>query len=354
MKKVFNGSGVAHAWAAAINSDSNTQDARNSAKSSWFNNRVLYSYSTPIAVITKAPRTNEPIALLSSESYSSTTGRHLSDASSAVRHFLYTFRVPYLAGVASEGRYRAPCDAYSNEERAKAVKIAHASNVAYLRAEYDKAVGSMTRMRGTLHYNRVDLTSRLFAMTTDLLNYCDVFGVERAPLDVGGDAAKVWAAHEKREARYADPLYGEKLRIARDKREAAAERKAERDKLAAIEKLRDARLQFRAGQYNQTRIDSEHGGAMLRLSADGAHAETSWGISDFPAKLARTIVANYLRNWHSISPGQEVHGFVIRHVDGDVLKIGCHDFMRAEIEAFATILDAAARGSNVDNYSLGA
>lgn len=341
MKKVFNGSGVAHAWAAAINSTANTQDGRNSSKSFWFNNRVLYSYNTPIAVL--LPGVNgEPVALITSDSYSSTTSGHRSDAFAAVRH-LESFSVPYLAGVASGGKYHAPPASYTTEQRVACLALAHARNKTYLLGEYNKRVGSMIRMRGTLHWDsQLNVENVLADSLSSLRSYCKVFALSMPVIDIAADAALIWAAHLKREARYADPPYGEKLRIARDKREAAKERKAERDRLAALGRTAHLRDMFRRGDHtNGLRVDSEHGGAMLRLSSDGQSIETSWGIRDFDLRTARVFIALYLEDAAACSTatvGQPLGAFVVHSVTPECVQIGCHDFYREEIEAFAKLL----------------
>lgn len=337
MKKVFNGSGVAHAWAAAVNSASNTQDGRNSGRSYWFNNRVLYSYNTPIAVLVETV-SGCMAALITSYNYSSTTSRHRSDAFSAVRHML-SYSVPYLAHVASEGRYSAAINNWSSTAREERAKAAHAKNLAYLLQQCNKTVGSLIRMRGTLHYADVAAVKSMLDTNSCVpRSYAENFGLSPPTIDTAADAARIWAAHEKREARYADPLYNEKLRIANDKREAAKAAKAERDWRAAAERDKQARLIWRCGDGITRRVDSEHGGAMLRLSADGQSVETSWGIRDFPVKLARYIVRQYLAG--RLESGESADRFTVRSVSADLLQIGCHDFYREEIEAFAKVLQS--------------
>lgn len=333
-KKVGDSKFVAHAWAAAINSSDNTQDARTSSRNFWFNNRVLYSYSTPVAKIERAAD-NEPVALLSSEHYSPTTGRQLGEARDATRH-LKRFNVPAIGELSSEGRYIAPYNEYSLTKRAQRMKEVHKVNVAYYLDKYTKTVGTLTRARSLYHGDMMSVRGYLESASDELREYCAAFKLVSPGLPIDDDAAAIWAAKERRDAREADPLIGEKRRKAREQREAAAARKAERERAELAVKQREALTLWRAGgwaPYNLGRLDSEHGGAALRIDARTATEggdvwRTSWG-ADVPYRVGCDMLMAYFSG--DIVSGMECGPFRVVSSDDDKLVIGCHHFMRAEL-----------------------
>lgn len=94
MKTVFSNAQTIHVWA------SQTQPTgRNGSRTLWFDGPVLYSYSTPIALIMG------DVALVSSVSYSMATSQHLPSARDLAPRVV--FRVPFLPGC-SGGRYEEP------------------------------------------------------------------------------------------------------------------------------------------------------------------------------------------------------------------------------------------------------
>jgi hypothetical protein len=170
-KQVHDNDMVAHLWA-----NQSQDSARSNNGNFWFEGAVLYSYRTPIARLVTVPPEfcgagaggNRLVALITSEGYSPTTGRHKHDARSAASH-LPVFEVPSL-GVTG-GRHREPGNGR---------EIDHAANVAYLVEGYTSRIDMLKRQTRALGdgWQR----EHLFALRDDVFCYCDAFEIARPEL----------------------------------------------------------------------------------------------------------------------------------------------------------------------------
>jgi len=327
MKHVFKTDMVAHVWAQLTQ-----PDGRTPTNSFWFRDRMLYSYATPVARILSYQSSTgrwRDIVLLSSERYSSSTGRQLNAAAAATRH-MTQFHVPYL-GVPSEGRYSEP----PTDDRTVAphgLPNAHAGNLAHYRERYAKEAKRLLLQRDSI--TRELIANRLADIADIAHQYADVFGLDRQIYAITADAERIDAARNspKRAA----------ARAARAAAWAARNTtRAEFDRLRLVRDAADTATACAAwretgGRWFGRSLNCPEGGAMIRV--DGDTVQTSWGVRDVPLHIARSALMVYFHGDPAQLVGgyiERVSGFKVTRADADKVCIGCHDFYRAELERFA-------------------
>lgn len=306
MRHVVSSQQVAHLFA-----NQSQGDARNSSLSVSFEGDVAYSYRTPVARVFDLPP-NTRIMLLSSNSYSPTTAKHLSFYQRAADGPV--FRVPSLG--TSGGRH---WESYGTRE------VDHAVNMAYLVKEADKAILRLSRMR-----SRPYGTNWTTELCRRVDTYAYVFGL---PIPERNWDSEITAAHAKTlarveaaEARYNTPeaIAERERRIERE----AQHKREERERLMA--ELADNLVRWRAGED----VDIPyHVSVMLRVKADG-RVQTSQGAEVLERSAMRLYRA--LKSGVTDFSGWTIDGFPVRGVSDECLMIGCHSIPMAEVERFAT------------------
>jgi len=109
----------------------------------------------------------------------------------------------------------------------------------------------------------------------------------------------------------------------------------EADKLTNAERLSKWRLNTIGSSYSG-RIDSEHGGAAIRISRDGRCVETSHGVTDVPIHEVRDALTYYLAleqrsELFEHFTGRGIGPYTFQTVTFEEMQIGCHVFRRAEL-----------------------
>lgn len=320
MKTVLNISMVAHLWA-----HQSQPHARNGSNSFSFDGPVIYSYSTPIAMIHETRRGR--VVLVTSERYSTTTSsQHMPEVRRAYRGVIAkTFSVPHVAahGV-----------------------IEQTANVAHLVEEYKALAGRILRAHYLYTDTRDAITESLTSAATIVSNYCDTFKLGAPVLDVPDDVRVIWGKRQARELRAKDP----KVVAARERAKTTADHRREqkeiRERAERYEREKDYRAEFRAGAHRYVR--DKNGGALLRFDAADDMIRTSQG-AEIPAEHARKafpliqrIAAAQSTALHAWTPGAHaVHlgAFALNEVRADgSIRVGCHTIHWPEIEACARAL----------------
>lgn len=313
VKQVVTKDMVPHLWA------NRSQDAaRTSNGNLSFCGAVLYSYATPIAHLADGAD-GQPVALITSHSYSVTTSAHVSAAHGSARH-LRNFTVPALAlprGV-SHGRHREP----------RNLEDAHAVNLAHFAAGYAAALASAKRARSLPYWAEDAADAQAYAaaadgnplarLARDAVRYAEVFGLPvPAVADWRADVAEVRAHHAER----GTPA-------------ARAKREAER----AARKVREARAAEVARLEGLARLEAWQRGEPVALHlADKADAEGCAYLRDAVrvfhfVRACREAGKPWHRNGHRFPVG----GFEVDAVDAEGnFRAGCHRFNWREVERCA-------------------
>lgn len=330
MKTVFSNRQTAHVWA-----QQNQPTGRNASGSISFDGPTLYSYRTPIAYIPDGAQYGL-VALLTSETYSTTTStKHMPAARSAVSGHR-TWRVPRLA----------------------VDKASLRTNVDYLKRGYLEEIAQMMRCPAESHrlQNRTGNELAWPTYAHMILNQmADNIADFRKLFDVPGPVLS-WKESADQIIARRDRILSDPKRVAKMAKD--AEFRAEGERLA--EAARVVRAQFEFAQNEQNRqewlagmeysgtLSDERGGAMLRLSAGGYEIETSWGAS-VPRIDAVRVLKLYRSIWW---PGQPawyppadfaapltMGSFKLNciHCDGSI-KVGCHTIYPDQIDRLQAIL----------------
>ena len=230
MKRVFSNDMAVHVWAQQKQSD-----GRNSKGSITFEGPTLYSYRTPIATFAKGTRGRKAV-LLSQERYSVTTAHHISMAWRAI-DYKDGFVVPFL-GVQGGRAFR--------HQDATNPRAVHAGNIASFLKAYEERKGLMLRARG--RYSDIEHVQNILQADLDgILKYAEMFGIriKRALLpDVADDARVISAKHIAREAHALLPSTIRKRERAAVRREERRAEQAERDRIAAYDRLQDEFVRY--------------------------------------------------------------------------------------------------------------
>lgn len=357
MVKVMNSAQVAHVWAqqtqdegrTAIPSDGGRFGGVSGPRIS-FAGDTYFSYRTAVARLVM-DKTGSRVALISSETFSTTTAKHIGHAESAVRNHPRigaVFRVPTLAA-----------DRYAIG-RGDSV-LDHDTNLAALMERYDNLAGGYANPRRRIYLGYPERTEaeviseRLGAAWLAATDYKERFGLEQ-PLctsfppsiaDVKAQAQKIADERAAYRAARNTPEAIAKRQAAAAKRVAKAEA-AKADAAGAWKRGDISLSQFEklAGSY---RLSDGKGGALIRVRGD--KLETSWRANVPLAHAVRAFrFIKHIRergedwrpNGHSLRVGHFMVD-VIR-ADGSFVA-GCHSFNWPEIEAAAIaagVFDAPA------------
>ena len=259
-RHVYSNGMVIHLWA-----NQSASRARSSNGSLRFEGRTLYSYSTPIANFVDGPR--GPVALITTQKYSTTTGgKHMPSGSALPAGALRA----YAPNIGATG-------GMSREKGFNNMDDMHTANMAAIVADYEaekarllKAVKS--RGPSPLTYTRERLGYHIVRMHS----YAHVFGIEPLSIGLATDVALIAERFERLERDAVDP----KALVRKEKAAAAlrlrkeAKEKAERERERLLfEAWRDG---ARVNCPPSFRIAPD-GGAYLRLSPDGRRVQTSQG-----------------------------------------------------------------------------
>lgn len=334
-RKVYDNGMVAHVWAHRTQ-----ETARSNNGNLWFDGDTIYSYRTPVARLI-ATVTGERVALVTSRSYSITTSaKHMPAVHRALDYgrFLRSFTVPFIG---RDGGYTRDTPPAHNM---------HAANLAALAARYNERRAKLMRMRDLWQSDVEHVAENLRTLEVDVLAYADAFDIEAPALSPDTDAAAIWAHHEKKRARDADPAVQAKRERERERREA---RKAKQERYAQELRAmqdREYREAWLAGAPHYGRaFRDEHGGAVLRVQ--GENLQTSLGAS-VPLqhavkafrfiKLVRERGQDWSRNGRTVRVGH----FQVDRIDAQGnIHAGCHFIAWPEIERIArelNVIDAPA------------
>jgi hypothetical protein len=305
MKTVFTNAQCAHVWAQQ------TQEHGHSASMS-FRGARLYSYSTCIAEIVDVPEYvsvqaggERKVALLSSNTYSSTTScKHMPAARRAVAN-LRSFYVPMLD---------------------------HAGNLKYLEAEYRVQAAKLLRVRELGSWQR----ERLTELARNVADYARIFNLSAPVVDYGADYAK---ATNRMERLANDPKRA--ARIA-DRERQTANRRA-REALAEVARNVERLAEWRAGTTGTYwGLRDEKDGAYLRMLGDNVQTSLGATVPAADAQRAIKFIAEAARRggWAHCEEIPDaviqIGAFTLNRVDpnGDI-KAGCHFIQWREIAAIA-------------------
>lgn len=318
---------VAHLWA-----NQSQANARNGTGSMSFDGPVVFSYSTPIAMLheTRAGR----VALITSEKYSVTTSsRHMPEVSRAI-HSATRYHVPYVGAFGGQ----APSRAYKPDEW-------HAVNVAHLVEEYRELGARIRRATWTYYTSREQVQSVLDDAANIARRYCEAFKLKAPEFDTADDARVIWRAREIRDERRNDPKQVAKRERAKELKEARDAAREAKERAERFAREAEYRADFRAGRFRTGyhRVSDEHGGAMLRVDAD--KVATSWG-AECPLEDARRAWPLIMRArdrgqaWRPEGlQGVQLGSFALTEVRADgSIRAGCHVINWSEIEGAARAL----------------
>lgn len=298
-KFVVSNSQVAHLWA------NQSQEHAHSGSMS-FRGTKCYSYSTCIAALHHLAMRTDPVALLNSRTYSSTTSsRHMPAVRRALGGLNFvTFTVPEVSS-------------YDGE---LLTERQHLLNQNYLETEYTTYAARLMRGMSLEPWHNEGLRSR----ATAAREYANAFDLQRPRIDTLQD----WEAATQRRARLdSDPKRQAKIAARNADRLAREARTRLADELRNVEVLAGFRQGAAQGYWNLVDRD---GAAYLRLSADRSTVQTSRGAS-VPADDARRAItfiraikmrgASWARNGETCPVGQ----FQIDRIapNGDI-HAGCH------------------------------
>lgn len=332
MKTVFNNSEFFHQWARRVLPADAQDKIRTLGGSLSAYNRVLYSYNTAVARIMDVGTPENPrrVVLMTSNSYSKTTSRHLNEARSAVRH-MTVYSVPFIG---------LPGGRNSNDS--EDMNNVHAGNMAYFKADHDETVGTLRRAR-YVNGSCVDILAHNAPVA---IAYAADFG----------QPAPQWASFEAIRAE-GDAI--DKYRAEREARSNTPEAIAKRAKLAATRGEREERKAARDEQERAAKAAGEvadwRAGAniymvsgylwnvppliRLKTPAKGTpYFETSHGaLVPYAAGIAAlTFIVAEL---DTLSPDNEmkiynrvlIGDFQLISISTASVQIGCHFFEHAEI-----------------------
>lgn len=310
MKTRFTNAMTAHVWAQQSQDLGYSDHMR-------FEKDTLYSYRTPIARIVKLSVGS--VALVTSERYSITTSsKHMPLVFRSLPETIKAFRVPNVtANRASE----------------------HAYNLANLVAEYHKRCAQFRRMLSDPYsYDSIEeLSATAYA-------YAEAFALDPPAINATADIEAIKAYRAAREARNSTPEGIAKRERAKAKREEYRANREARDRAKRAEAIAEAVTRFRNGDPRQGYIGGRDAGngALLRVSASGAHVETSQGatVPVDDAKRAIAFVRKFAgRTWHRNGERFRIGDFQLDSIDeGGNIRAGCHYIERAEIESLAVSL----------------
>lgn len=281
MKTVFaSNSQVAHVWA---------QQTQSSGKSSnlFFEDTCIYSYGRHYLAAKIHTIKGKKIALINSDTYSPSTGKHLSEIRSALRDLMPKFNVPNPSDIKDEKNYEYMVSniKYAIEQSLKRSKITDLESVRYNLNTIDDVIKEANEYFKLIGKRAYKMPVKTRKQILDHLN-----------------------ARLKRYQELNTP-------------EMIAAKKAKQDKITA-EKYAESIADFRAGK--NTNI---HGLPYDLLRIQGNEVITSRGAR-VPLIVAKHLLESLLKG-RDIT-GETVGQFAITSVNNDTVKIGCHEIAISE------------------------
>lgn len=295
MKTVFNNSEIAHLWANASQSE-----ARNSQDSFYFDENLIYSYGSHFCC---ANRINSHLFLVTTDTYSPTTGKHMSHVCNAIDY--------------SNAKVFHVCNVYA--EIGLKTKEAHKQNLDEMFAGIRSHESQFHRARIYKDFH-LDCIQKIQA---EILSYCEVFKckslLSKNQLAIANsDFAELAQYFEKQNK--ADKVKRAKERIEREK---ANKERIEREKLEDAEKL-EKWLNFEIS-YAYFSLNKK-----VYLRIKDSEIQTTMGANvpvDRAKQLWPLILHSYKNQYHWIENGENfrIGHYRINEImpNGDV-KAGCH------------------------------
>lgn len=303
MKKVFSShSQLAHVWAQNNQSEGRSGDGR-----MFFKDGKLYSYGRHFCIARILP---SGVVVFGNHSYSSSTGKHQSEARRAISHRRIVWcqdpdSSAWINREWTEERIKRHLEEAETTRRVKPATRVYSKQSAYrLAEEFNKYLAALPKEEGE-PLPPFDLT----------------------PLEISAAEREIVAQYEaelqeRREARWARESAQRKVRDAQMA-------------LSEAEKI----AEWRAGTYLHTLY---HVPTMLRLSKDGTEVQTSRGAS-IPVSHAKRLWP-IIENVRAVGMGLTDRDIRLGHFtltqikpDGSIV-VGCHDIPYAEIERIAKAL----------------
>lgn len=306
MKTVFSNSEVPHVWATQ-----KQEEGRNATRSIFFRGPVIYSYGQhwPMGNIIKAPIVGTGgVVLLNSRTYGPTTSGHQQAVNYAVNHMERVF-APYVMNTRNDhfanleywtNKFKSILKDLANPRKRPATKDSLRFDLRRIAASFDaysNAVGFDAKKRVTSNHDET--------IRKEFLLYLSV-AVGTTTNEDFEKALKTKAIAEKR-------------------RKTLAEK-------ANAKKWSEYVAGWLKGEVSTWQVSGNYSfPTYLRLSEEGDKVETSKGAT-VPVKAAKVL-------FDRIRAGRDVVGFkvgdyTVISING-VLKVGCHEIERAEIERFA-------------------
>ena len=286
-----NNANVAHNWA-------HKTGHMTRGNNYFYTGDTIYSFGSHFECGKLVERNGVTVALITTNTWSGYTGRHINHAWSACNELLPIFRVPL----------------YSS--RNKGVQQTPKGWLASYNDRIEEAKASAKRAR--LPDNRAMHLTRVGELTEEANRFAEFFGLSDRLTVAAELAAEIAAAKEAAERFKAE----------------AAEREAR--------EMAEAEPKWRAHKRDTMPHAWKMSNAILRISIDGTRVETSKG-ADVPlshAERAYKIALRYrarreafVTNGHTIPVGH----YKIETIDlNGLVKIGCHKIEWAEVERLAS------------------
>lgn len=282
-KTVFSSDEVAHIWAKQSQSE-----GRNSAKNIFFVGKDIYSYGYHFCM---GRIIDDKTVLLTDRSYSNTTAKHLGQVRYAVNHFENKIYIPY------------PEKSLSANARAIINRIKTQLDI----------IGNNRRRQDTKNYAKGQLASI-------------VANVEKFAA----------ATKEKINARWSDKDLQKEFKLyfnAAKSEKATEELSVKLNKLAIAKKKEETVKQLQAIEdwKNGNGVIYIYTSDKVYLREKNNEVETSKGAR--VSLQAAKILFEMIKAGKDII-GYKIDGYTVLGMNG-VLKIGCHEIERTEIERFA-------------------
>jgi|SRR5580700_219802 hypothetical protein len=314
MRTVFTNQQCAHVWAQLSQPHGRSDSMK-------FDGARAYSYNTVVAHLVRLREDNpqapeDYVALFVPNRWSMTTARHLfhyRDAASRYRQF----EVP------SVSEYGRP-------------EPDHKQNVAYLVKQYRKEAEALMRVPADSYRLKDFITGEtLQDLESNVRGYCGAFKLDCPELNVESDLRQIYA---RRDRILQDPKRAAKMVAAANARAAREAEKARINVLAQAEKI----VEWRNGADVYLRNVPD----MLRLTRGGI-VQTSRG-AEVPLADAQRVLTFYamLRKSGDVyhpepDARMNVGNFTVTEItESGTVRVGCHTFSAAEIEAFAKLVQS--------------
>lgn len=295
MKTVFNSSEVAHLWANASQSE-----ARTSNENFYFQDNLIYSYGNHFVC---ANRVNSGLFLVTTETYSNSTAKHLSHVRNAIDY--------------SSAKVFHVCNVYA--EIGLKTKLAHKQNL-------DEMFAGIRSNEDKFHRARIHKDSHLSSikkLQAQILDYCKVFKCKS--LLSKNQLAIVNSEFSELAQYFEKQNKAEKIKRAKEQkaREKANKARIEREKLEDAENLQKW-LNFEIS-HAYFSVDTK-----VYLRIKDSKVQTSMGANvpvDRAKQLWPLILHSYKNQYHWIENGEnfKIGHYRINQIlpNGDV-KAGCH------------------------------